>query len=62
MKMLKMLVAAALSLFGVSAFAALPASVATDAATTSTDALTLGGIVLGLIVSIALFKHLRSAK
>jgi hypothetical protein len=48
--------------FSVSSFAALPASVATDAATAATDALTLGGIVLGLVVSIAMFKHLRSAK
>jgi len=45
-----------------SAFAALPASVATGAATTTADAATLGGIVLSLIVGIALFKHLRSAK
>lgn len=42
--------------------AALPASVLTDAATTSADALTLGGLVLGLVISIALFRHLRSAK
>lgn len=45
-----------------SAFAALPATIATEAATTAADALTLGGIVLSLIVGIALFKHLRSAK
>lgn len=43
-------------------FAALPANIATDAASTAADALTLGGIVLGLVVGIALFKHLRSAK
>lgn len=42
--------------------AALPASVTADAATTAADALTLGGIVLGIVIAIALFKHLRSAK
>jgi len=45
-----------------SSFAALPVSVATDVTTTTTDALTLGGLVLGLVVGIAVFKHLRSAK
>lgn len=50
MKMLKMFVAAALSLFGVSAFAALPATVATEAATVGTDALALGGNFNGLPV------------
>lgn len=51
--------AAALS---TSAHAALPASVTTDLATAAADALTLGGIILGLIVSIAAYKHIRGAK
>jgi multidrug transporter EmrE-like cation transporter len=50
-----------MALASASSFAALPASVATDAATTAADALTLGGIVLALVVGIALFRHLRSA-
>lgn len=62
MKYIQLLVGFALSLFGFAANAALPATIATEAATTAADALTLGGIVLSLIVGIALFKHLRSAK
>lgn len=58
----KLFVGAGLAFASASSFAALPASVTTDAATTAADALTLGGIVLGIVIAIALFKHLRSAK
>lgn len=61
-KKLALLAALASGLFAGAANAALPATIATDAATTAADALTLGGIVLALIVGIALFKHMRSAK
>lgn len=49
-------------LVSATASAVLPASVTTAVSDTSTDAATLGGLVLALIVGIAVFKHLRSAK
>lgn len=45
----------------VPAFAALPTSVAADATSAGADALTLGGIVLGIVVAIALFKMIKRA-
>jgi hypothetical protein len=51
-----------LSALSVPAFAALPTSIATDAGAAAVDALALGGIVLGLVVGIAVFKHIRAAK
>ena len=42
--------------------AALDPAIGTNATSIGADALTLGGIVLVLVVGIAMFKHLRSAK
>lgn len=44
------------------AHAALDPAIGTQATSIGADALTLGGIVLVLVVGIAMFKHLRSAK
>ena len=63
--MKNIILAVLVSVFGLLSFganAALPASVSTDISTTATDAATLGGLVLALVVGIAVFKHLRSAK
>lgn len=58
----KLFAAAGLLVVASPAFAALPVAIGTDIATTATDAATLGGLVLVLVVGIAVFKHLRSAK
>lgn len=57
------LVAAAIAALGFvsSAQAALPASVSTSITDVGTDAATIGGLVLVVIVGIAGFKYLRKA-
>lgn len=62
MKALSFLFAAIFAMFSAAANAALDPGIQTAATTVSTDAATLGGIVLLVIVGIALFKHLRAAK
>lgn len=54
--------AAASAFLAGNAHAALPASVTTDIGTAAADALTLGGLILGLVVGVAVFKHIRAAK
>lgn len=52
----------ALSLgFAVSAMAAVPESVSTGLADAKADALTVGGLVIGIIIAIAGFKYIKRA-
>ncbi|GAA4492865.1 major capsid protein [Pseudaeromonas paramecii] len=44
------------------AFAELPTEVSTQMAETKTDAATMGGLGLVIVIAIAAFKYLRSAK
>jgi hypothetical protein len=61
MKILKKLIGTIALSMPVIAFSAVPADVTTALATASTDGVTIAGVVLGVIVSIAAFKYIRRA-
>lgn len=51
-----------MSLFGLSAQAAVDAAVTTAISTGVADAAVIGGAILALIIGIAIFRHVRGAK
>lgn len=53
--------AALLSFFSVNAFAAVPAEVTTALSDGKSDALTVAGLALVIIIAIAAFKYMRKA-
>lgn len=54
-----MALGAFLSLFGISAFAAVPAAVTTAISDATTDVGTVGGLVIGVVVIVFAFSMMR---